>query len=80
MPEIFREYGFIFFFYTNEHLPIHVHVRKGGGEAKFVIEDNDEVVLYSSYNMKVKELAKAEELVIHHKEEIINAWTDYFKQ
>ncbi len=79
MPEIFRKYGFIFFFYTNEHLPIHVHVRKGEGEAKFVIENTNEVVLYNSYNMKVKELAKAEKLVIKHKDEIINAWKDCFK-
>jgi len=29
MPEIFRELGFVFFFYANEgNEPIHVHVRK----------------------------------------------------
>ncbi len=78
MPEIFREYGFIFFFYTNEHLPIHVHVRKGDGEAKFIIEDN-KVVLYSSNKMKVKELARVEKIVKKRKNEIINAWIDYFK-
>ncbi len=79
MPEIFREHGFIFFFYTNEHLPIHVHVRKGDGEAKFIIQDNDEIVLYSSNKMKVKELTKAEKLIINRKQEIIDAWINYFK-
>jgi len=34
MPEIFRKYGFVFFFYANEgQEPIHVHVRKAGGFA-----------------------------------------------
>lgn len=26
MPKIFEYFGFIFFFYSNEHEPIHVHV------------------------------------------------------
>ncbi|MFN8255402.1 MAG: DUF4160 domain-containing protein [Bacteroidales bacterium] len=36
MPEIFREFGFVFFFYANKGSePIHVHVRKAGGFAKY---------------------------------------------
>lgn len=27
--------GLIFFFYANEHLPIHVHVTNAGRESKF---------------------------------------------
>jgi hypothetical protein len=39
MPEIFRALGFVFFFYSNEgQKPVHVHVRKAGGFAKFWIE------------------------------------------
>ncbi|HTA94655.1 MAG TPA: DUF4160 domain-containing protein, partial [Verrucomicrobiae bacterium] len=30
MPTIFEKDGFKFFFYSNEHRPIHVHVRYGG--------------------------------------------------
>ena len=26
MPKIFEYFGFIFYFYSNEHEPIHVHV------------------------------------------------------
>ena len=29
MPKIFEYFGFIFFFYSNEHEPIHVHVLHG---------------------------------------------------
>ena len=34
MPKIYEYIGFIFFFYSNEHLPVHVHVSKGGKESK----------------------------------------------
>jgi hypothetical protein len=43
MPKIFEKDGFKFFFYSNEHLPIHVHVRHGGGEAVFVIKEGVEL-------------------------------------
>ena len=39
MPEVFRELGFVFFFYSNEgNEPMHIHVRKAGGFAKYWME------------------------------------------
>ena len=35
MPKIYEYFGLIFFFYSNEHLPIHVHVSKAESEMKF---------------------------------------------
>jgi hypothetical protein len=35
MPKIFEYFGFIFYFYSNEHEPIHVHVIHGGRESIF---------------------------------------------
>jgi len=35
MPKVFEKDGFRFLFYSNEHRPIHVHVRYGSGEAVF---------------------------------------------
>ncbi len=29
MPKIFEYFGFIFYFFSNEHEPIHVHVLHG---------------------------------------------------
>lgn len=37
MPEIFRFYGFSFFFYSKEHEPLHVHVEGNGGMAIFLL-------------------------------------------
>ena len=51
-----------FFFYSNDHTPIHVHVKRGDGEAVFFVEG--EVVLRESVGMKTSELAKAEDLAI----------------
>jgi hypothetical protein len=38
VPGIFEKDGYIFFFYSNDHEPIHVHVRKGNGEAVFLVD------------------------------------------
>lgn len=56
MPQVFEKDGFKFFFYSNDHRPIHVHVRKGEGEAIFNVEGT--VELRESYGMKVRELAE----------------------
>ncbi len=43
MPKLFEIEGYQFLFYSNEHRPIHVHVRRGGGEAVFNVEDEVEL-------------------------------------
>ncbi len=30
MPKIFEYFGFIFYFFSDEHEPIHVHVKHSG--------------------------------------------------
>ena len=76
MPTVFIKDGFRFFFYSNDHTPIHVHVKRGDGEAVFVLED--EVFLRESVGMKTSELAKAEDLAIEHKNLILEKWHEYF--
>ena len=72
MPEIFRELGFVFFFYSNEGSePLHVHVRKAGGFAKYWIEP---VELDFSQGMKVQDLNTAEQLIYSHLELIKTKW------
>ena len=57
MPKIFEQDGYSFFFYSNDHAPIHVHVRRGAGEAVFVVEP--EVELRESVGLNVRELSRA---------------------
>jgi len=72
MPEVFRKFGFVFFFYSNEgQEPMHIHVRKTGGFAKFWIEP---VELEFSQGMKVQDIRKAEELIFENLELIKEKW------
>lgn len=78
MPEVFRAEGYVFFFYSNENYePIHVHVRRAGGSAKFWIEP---VLLNYSEGMKTQELARAEQLIVEHLEEIRRRWNEVQQQ
>ena len=78
MPKVFERDGYRFFFYSNEHRPIHVHVRYGGGEAVFEIEEA--VQLRESQGLKVRELAKAEELATEHQGLILRKWHEHFNR
>jgi Domain of unknown function (DUF4160) len=78
VPKIFEKDGYRFFFYSNEHRPVHVHVRYGGGEAVFEVEQG--VELRASQGLKVRELAKAEELATEHRELILQRWHERFNR
>jgi hypothetical protein len=75
VPAIFTKNGYRFFFYSNEHRPIHVHVRKGGGEAVFDVEG--QVELRESIGLKTAELKAAEDLAVEHRELIILTWHEH---
>jgi hypothetical protein len=75
MPQVFEKDGFRFFFYSNEHLPIHVHVRHGDGEAVFNIEED--VTLRESQNMKVSELSLAQKLAEENRQIIQEKWHEH---
>lgn len=78
MPKVFEKDGYKFFFYSNEHSPIHVHVRYGGGEAVFELEGG--VDLRESHGMKVRELAKAQQLAETHRAIIVEKWHEHLNR
>lgn len=78
MPKIFEKDGYKFFFYSNEHEPIHVHVRYGGGEAVFQIDDCVELI--QSHHLKLNQLKKAQKLAEEHRQLIIDKWYEYLKR
>ncbi len=57
MPELFRFFGIRFFFFSNEHLSIHVHVRNADGSARFEV---DPLKLVENDGMKSKDIHLAE--------------------
>lgn len=75
MPKVFEKDGYRFFFYSNEHRPIHVHVRYGDGEAIFNLEES--VELRESQNLKVRELAKAQQLAEDNRLLIVEKWHEH---
>lgn len=74
MPTLFIVFGLRFYFYSNEHLPIHVHVRNADGEAKFEVET---VKLVSNKGLKNKDLSLAVAIIEENKEIIISKWKEY---
>ena len=74
MPTLFIIFGLRFFFYSNEHLPIYVHVRNADGEAKFEV---DEVKLVSNKGLKNKDINLAQSLIEENREIIIAKWYEY---
>ena len=59
MPTALDREGFKYFFYSNEHMPEHVHVKNGSGKARFDISDG--VQLVEAKGMKLQELKRAQE-------------------
>ena len=78
MPKIFERDGFRFFFYSNEHEPIPVHVRYGGGEAVFTVEES--VELRESHRMRVSELSRAQEIAYEHRDLIVEKWHEHLRR
>lgn len=85
MPKIFEYFGFVFFFYSNEHQPIHVHVVYGERQLVYeIIIENGNFVSIVRRNVKgylplLQHNAKmAEEFVRVYAQDIVQKWIDYF--
>ena len=76
MPTLLNEAGFKFFFYANEHEPMHVHVIHGDDYVKVELF----TLKLSSCYMKPKNLKKVLELVELHQNYFEERWNDYFNQ
>ena len=75
MPTILFLFGLRFFFYSEGHLPIHVHVENGDGRAKIDVETAEVI---ENKGLKPKDLKRAVEAVRLYKEDIIKTWNEYF--
>ena len=85
MPKIFEYFGFIFYFYSNEHEPIHVHVLHGGKESIFdLIMMNGELEdVYvrekkGADPLTEKEKRTAEAFIQKYHKNIIEKWIKFF--
>ena len=74
MPTLFIIFGLRFFFYSNEHLAIHIHAEKG--EAKIELDPN--IKLIYNKGLKQSDLKKAMKVAKIYREELIAEWHKYF--
>ena len=75
MPTLFRAFGLRFFFYSNEHLPIHIHIRNADGEAKYNV---DTMKWIKNEGLKSKDLNLSESLIKENKDLIVRKLQNYF--
>lgn len=78
MPTLLVVEGFRFYFFSLEAKePPHVHVRRGGGKAKFWLSP---VKLVKSRGLSRPELRRAHELTEAHAAEFLRRWNEYFRR
>ena len=85
MPKIFEYFGFIFYFYSNEHEPIHVHVQHSGNESIFeLIMMNGKLVeirtreKHGASPLSNKDQHTATEFIEKYHKNIIDKWVKFF--
>ncbi|MDY3120482.1 DUF4160 domain-containing protein [Porphyromonas somerae] len=77
MPELFRAFGFSFFFFSREHEPIHIHVMGNDGVAKYVW-DGRVFILQEVHNIKLGDRRKIEAMIDENSDLIIKRWEELF--
>jgi hypothetical protein len=77
MPTLFHYMGLRFYFYSNDHLPIHVHVKIENAEARYQVDP--EMKLIENRGLKSRELRLAEIAIEENREVIIARWKEHFK-
>lgn len=79
MPVVFLEKGYKFKFYSNENdEPVHVHVSKGNGAAKYWLEP--EINEAYSYGFTIRERRDIREIIQLNSDLLKKKWHEYFKK
>jgi len=85
MPRLYEYFGMVFLMFSNEHSPIHVHVRYGVHESviELIMLDGElvDVVFRKLSNKRALPVAQQREaeLFVRAKAmDIIRKWNDYF--
>lgn len=77
MPTVLRKYGFRFHFYGADMTePPHIHVTGHGGVDKIWL---DPIELAHADGFFTSELRRILEVVKEHKEQLLEAWDEFFK-
>jgi hypothetical protein len=74
MPTILRHNGIRVDIYPGDHVPPHVHVYGGGGQAVISI---DGLKVRDVREMRPADVARARRLVAEHREMLLRAWREW---
>ena len=75
MPTVFRYRGLRFYFWSREHLPIHIRVECAGAKAKFVLEP--EIKEVESYGFSPKDIKRIKKAIEQAKHRIYEALEEH---
>lgn len=77
MPTLLRVDGYRFFFFSDEHLPKHIHIEKSD---KYMRIELETLKVTDKYKMTSKEIRDVTAIVEKHKDDFLEAWNEYFNQ
>jgi len=75
MPTVLRIDGYRFFFFSDEHLPKHIHIEKAESYLRI---DLEKMEVTDSYKLSSREVRKLLVLTQEHRTELLGAWDEYF--
>lgn len=75
MPTVLRVDGFRFFFFSDEHLPLHIHVENGDGYMRVELET---FKVTDKYKLSKSDEKKILSIIKEHQQKLIGAWNEYF--
>ena len=75
MPTILKTKGFRFFFYSNDHYPIHIHVERDNKTAKYNLEPLE---LVKNRGFNSKELKIIRMVTENNFEHLKQKWNEHF--
>ncbi len=79
MPTVLRESGFQVVIYTDDHLPMHVHVKYQGREALVNLgTENENVFLRENRGLNRNQLRRAVEIVGNNQHFLIAEWREIY--
>ncbi len=77
MPTVLKINGFRFFFFSDEHTPVHIHVEKGDGYMRVELETLN---ITNRQKFTKNDEKKIINIIKEHQKELIGAWNEYFHQ
>lgn len=75
MPTVLRVDGYRFFFFSDEHLPIHIHIEKGDGYMRVEL---DTLNITDKYKFSAKEVKHIMDIIKQNQILLTKAWNEYF--